>query len=58
MLTDSSVRFVWTYLTASPCYTTNTNKYDYTIKDMIKMNTQFINAVSETETEYIMKLLS
>ena len=23
---DSSVRSIWTYLTASPCYTTNTNK--------------------------------
>ena len=27
---DSSVRSSWTYLTASPCYTTNTNKHDYT----------------------------
>ena len=27
---DSSVRSVWTYLTASPCYTANTNKHDYT----------------------------
>ena len=26
ILKDSSVRFIWTYLTASPCYTTNTNK--------------------------------
>ena len=29
-LKGSSVRSIWTYLTASPCYTTNTNKHDYT----------------------------
>ena len=29
-LEDSSVRSFWTYLTASPCYTTNTNKHDNT----------------------------
>ena len=28
ILKDSSVRSIWTYLTASPCYTTNTNKHD------------------------------
>ena len=28
ILRDSSVRSVWTYLTASPCYTTNINKKD------------------------------
>ena len=28
ILKDSSFRFIWTYLTASPCYTTNTNKHD------------------------------
>ena len=32
ILKDSSIRSIWTYLTASPCYTTNkhdnpTNKY-------------------------------
>ena len=27
ILKDSSVRSIWTYLTASPCYTTNTNKH-------------------------------
>ena len=32
ILKDSSVRFIWTYLTASPCYTTNTNMHDYTTK--------------------------
>ena len=31
ILKDSSVRSIWTYLTASPCYTTNTNKHDNTI---------------------------
>ena len=29
---DSSVRSIWTYLTASPCYTTNTNKHNTTNK--------------------------
>ena len=32
ILKDSSVRSIWTYLTASPCYTTNTNKHDNTTK--------------------------
>ena len=30
VLKDSSIRSIWTYLTASPCYTTNTNKLDNT----------------------------
>ena len=30
ILKDSSVSCIWTYLTASPCYTTNTNKHTYT----------------------------
>ena len=30
---DSSVRSIWTYLTASPCYTTHTNKHDYTTRE-------------------------
>ena len=30
ILKDSSVMSIWTYLTASPCYTTNTNKHDST----------------------------
>ena len=30
ILKDSSVRSIWTYLTASPCYTTKTNKRDKT----------------------------
>ena len=30
ILKDSSDRSIWTYVTASPCYTTNTNKHDYT----------------------------
>ena len=29
ILKDSSVRSIWTYLTGSSCYTTNTNKHDY-----------------------------
>ena len=29
---DSSVRSIWTYLTVSPCYSTNRNKHDYTTK--------------------------
>ena len=28
ILKDSSVRSVWAYLTASPCYNTNINKHD------------------------------
>ena len=30
ILKDSSVRSIWTYLTARPCYTKNTNKHDNT----------------------------
>ena len=30
ILKDSSVGSIWTYLTTSPCCTTNTNKHDYT----------------------------
>ena len=30
ILKDSSVRSIWTYLTASPCYSTNISKHDYT----------------------------
>ena len=30
IIKDSSVRSIWTYLTASPCYSTNTNKHGYT----------------------------
>ena len=30
VLKDSNVKSIWAYLTASPCYTTNTNKHDYT----------------------------
>ena len=42
---DSSVRSIWTYLTASPCFTTNTNKHNYTTN--ISTNKQLINAVSQ-----------
>ena len=39
-LKDSSVRSIWTYLTltVSPCYTTNTNKHDYTRNRYYKEN--------------------
>ena len=36
MLKDSNVRSVSTYLTASPCYTTNTNKHDNTTNKYYK----------------------
>ena len=32
----SSVGSIWTCLTASPCYTTNTNKHDYTTNGYYK----------------------
>ena len=35
ILKDSSVRSIWTYLTANPCYTTNTNKHDNTTNTII-----------------------
>ena len=35
LLKDSSVRSIWTYLTASLCYTTNTNKRDSTTNKKI-----------------------
>ena len=48
ILKDSSVRSIWTYLTGSPCYTTNTNNYDYTTNKYYK---QFIDAVSQSSSE-------
>ena len=30
ILKDGHIKSIWTYLTACPCYTTNTNKQDYT----------------------------
>ena len=36
ILKDSSVMSIWTYLTASPCYTTNTNKHDNTANKYYK----------------------
>ena len=36
ILKNSSVRSIWTYLTASPCYTTNTNKHDNTTNKYYK----------------------
>ena len=46
ILKDSSIRSIWTYLTASPSYTTNTNKHDYTT-DIINTNKQLVNAVPQ-----------
>ena len=49
ILKDSSVRSTWTYhLTASPCYTANTNKHNYTIST----NKQLINAVTQCSYKY------
>ena len=48
ILKDSSVRSIWTYLTASPCCTTNTNKHDYTVNRYYKHDKQLINAVSQS----------
>ena len=48
ILKDSSVRRIWTYLIASPCYTTNTNKHGYTTKNIVSMNKQLLNAVSQS----------
>ena len=36
ILKDSSVRSIWTYLTASPCYTTNTHEHDNTTNKYYK----------------------
>ena len=50
ILKDSSVRSVCTYLTASPCYTTNTNT---TIPqtNIISTIQQLFNAVSQEKRE-------
>ena len=45
---DNSVRSIWTYLTASPCYTTNTNKHDYTTNSCINTKKQLVNTVSQS----------
>ena len=45
ILKDSSIRSIWTYLTASPCYSTNTSKHDDTTNRYYK---QLINAVSQS----------
>ena len=47
MLKDSSVRSIWTYVTASLCHTTNINKHGYTTY-IISTNKQLVNAVSQT----------
>ena len=46
ILKDSSVRPIWTYSTASPRSTTNTNKHDNTTNKYYK-HKQLINAVSQ-----------
>ena len=52
ILKDSSVRSVWTYLTASPCYTTNTNKHDnITNKERERQTDRVRHRERETETE-------
>ena len=38
ILKDSSVRSIWTYLTASPCYTTNSNKHNNTANRYYKLH--------------------
>ena len=35
ILKDSSVRSIWTYLIAGPCYATNTNKHDYSTNKLL-----------------------
>ena len=50
ILKDSSVRSIWTYLTASPCYTTNTNKHDNTT-DIIILLLNFVNLEKKYEKE-------
>ena len=50
ILKDSSVRSIWPYLTASPCYSTNTGQVSTTIPetDSISTNTLLMNAVSQS----------
>ena len=43
---------IWTYLTASPCYTTNTNQHDYTRNIYYKHYKQFISTVSQSSYKY------
>ena len=47
ILKDNSVRSIWTYLQASPCYTANTHTKNTTIPqtNIISMIKQLINAV-------------
>ena len=48
-LKDSSIRSTWIYPTASPCYTTNTNKHYYITHAHLNTNKQFINALTVTQ---------
>ena len=51
---DSSVRSIWTYLTASPCYTTNTNKHDNTTNRQTDRQT---DRESQSDTLWAIKAL-
>ena len=48
IIKDSSVRSFWTYLTASPCCTTNTNKTIILQTGIINTKKQLINAVPQS----------
>ena len=52
LLKNSSNRSIWTYLTASPCYTTTTNKHVYTTNTYISRNKQQINAATQSLYKY------
>ena len=49
ILKDSRVRSIWTCLTASPCYSTNTSIHIY--QKHIGINKQLINAVLQNSFE-------
>ena len=51
---DSNVGSVWIYLTASPCYTTNRDRHDYTthIITDISTNKRLINEIPQSSNKY------
>ena len=52
ILKDSSIRFIWTCLTASRCYATNTNKHGYSTNTNTHTHTHtHTHTQTETETE-------
>ena len=53
VLKDRSFRTTWTSLTASPCYTMNTNKHDYTPNTYISTSKQLTRA--GTQNSYKMQ---